>query len=58
MQQIDWRLTGMLVLAIVAGIALIALAWQAAKLVLKLLFTLLILVLIGAGIWYFARNLG
>jgi hypothetical protein len=57
MQQIDWRLTGMLVLAIVAGIALIALAWQAAKLVFKLLLTLLILVLIGAGIWYFVRNL-
>ena len=54
MQQIDWRLTGMLVLAIVAGIALIALAWQAAKLVFKLLLTLLI----GGGIWYFARNLG
>jgi|GEM_PF-5725832 len=58
MQQIDWRLTGMLVLAIVAGIALIALAWQAAKLVLKLLLTLMILVVIGTGIWYFARNLG
>jgi hypothetical protein len=58
MQQIDWRLTGMLVLAIVAGIALIALAWQAAKLVFKLLLTLLIVVLIGGGIWYFARNLG
>ena len=58
MQQIDWRLTGMLVLAIVAVIALIALVWQAAKLVFKLLLTLLILVVIGAGIWYFARNMG
>lgn len=57
MQQIDWRLTGMLVLAIVSGIVLIALAWQAAKLIFKLLLTLLILVLLGAGIWFFARSM-
>jgi hypothetical protein len=57
MQQIDWRLTGVLVLAIVSGMVLIALAWQAAKLVFKLLLTLLILLLLGAGIWYFARSM-
>lgn len=56
MQQIDWRLTGMLVLAVVVGIVLIALAWQAAKLVFKLLLTLLILLLLGAGVWLVVRT--
>lgn len=57
MQQIDWRLTGILVLVIVAGLALIALAWQAAKLVFKLLLTLLILLLLGGAIWYWVQTL-